>query len=81
MVFRKREQKYHLTKDEEFQILKIILDKYLWIGTIALLYGMFLLVNKETDVKLGIIITLIGATVLLIFTAIVGKDINYKKTQ
>lgn len=81
MVFRKREQKYHLTKDEEFQILKIILDKYLWIGTIALLYGMFLLVNKNTDVRLGVIVTLIGATVLLIFTAIVGKDMNYKKSQ
>ncbi|MEM4270560.1 MAG: hypothetical protein QXO70_00520, partial [Candidatus Pacearchaeota archaeon] len=78
MVFKKREQKYHLTKDEEFQILKLILDKYLWIGTIALIYGIFLLLNKNTDVKLGIIVTLIGATVLLIFTAILGKDLNYK---
>lgn len=80
MVFRKRKQKYHLTKAEEFQILKIVLDKYLWIGTIALMYGCFLLLNKQSDMELGIIITLIGATILLIFTAIVGKDLNYKKS-
>ena len=76
---KKKRQKYHLTKAEEFQVLKIVLDKYLWIGAIALMYGCFMIVNKEQDLVLGIIITLIGAAVLLLFTAIVSRDLNYKK--
>lgn len=79
MVFRKREKQFHLTKSEEFEIFKLALDKYLWIGTIFLLYGVFLLLDKSVDIRLGIIITLIGATILFLFTAVIGKDLNYKR--
>ena len=34
--------KKRLTHDQEFQIMKIVLDKFLWIGTIMVLYALYL---------------------------------------
>lgn len=78
-MIKKERQKYHLTKSEEFEVLKMVLDKYLWLGTIALMYGCYMIIDKSKDLTLGIIVTLIGAAILLLFTAIVSRDLNFKK--
>ena len=77
MLLRHRPEKLHLTKDEEFQLLKLIFDKFLWVGTIALLYGVYLLINS--DVNTGLFVLAVGAIILLMFTAIVVRQFNYKK--
>jgi hypothetical protein len=79
MINRKGD-KLHLSKEEEFEILKMVLDKFLWIGTITLMFGVYLLLSPSADVGLGLLITLIGATLLLMFTSIITKQFNYKKS-
>jgi len=34
--------KKRLTHDQEFQIMSLVLDKFLWIGTLMLLYSLYL---------------------------------------
>ena len=45
--------KKRLTHDQEFQIMKIVFDKFLWIGTFMVLYSLYL----------GVVQNLIGEAV------------------
>ncbi len=78
-MIKRKGSKMHLSKEEEFEILKMVLDKFLWIGTISLMFGVYLLLTPHNDVGLGLLVTLIGATMLLMFTSIITKQFNYKK--
>ena len=78
-MFRKQKNKIRLTRQEEFEILKLILDKFLWLGTIGLGVGLFLLLNTNYDNQLGLLITLIGALILMLFTAILAKEIHIQR--
>lgn len=79
-MLKRKENKTHLSKEEEFEIFKLVIDKFLWVGTIALVYGVYLLLKPDTDVGFGFLITLIGATILLIFTSVITREFNYKRT-
>ncbi len=78
-MIKPKANKLHLSKEEEFEILKMVLDKFLWIGTISLMFGVYLLLSPQNDVGLGLLVTLIGATLLLIFTSVITKQFDYKK--
>lgn len=77
-MFKIKEDKIRLTHDEEFQLLKLILDKLLWIGTIISLYGLYELFNQDTSIEFGLGIFAAGVFMFFIFTSIVAKNI-YKK--
>jgi hypothetical protein len=79
MVFKKPEKKIRLTPDEEFQLFKIIIDKYLWLGTIGLVVGIFIMFNQNMNPWFGLMITLIGALILLSFTAIMSRHFDFKR--
>ena len=79
MVFRKRKEKLRLTHDEEFQIFKLIIDKYLWLSTIGIVAGIFILFSKNLDWGLGVLILLVGITILLMFTSIMLRHFEFKK--
>lgn len=77
MVLRKPKQKLILSREEEFSILKLILDKFLWISTFALGFGLYMIVNPTyDDANLGILIMLVGAFLFLLFTGIIMKEIK-----
>lgn len=78
-MFRKQKNKLKLTRDEEFKILTIILDKVLLLGIATLAGGIFLLLLPSYDVWLGLTITLIGAMILLMFTAIIMKEVHIQR--
>ena len=78
-MFRKQKNKLRLTRDEEFQILKLILDKFLWLGTIGMGVGLFMLLQPSQDNMLGLLITLIGALILMMFTAIIAREIHVQR--
>jgi membrane protein YdbS with pleckstrin-like domain len=79
MVFKKRKNKISLTHDEEFQLFKLIVDKYLWLGTIGIMGGIFMLLNKSSDWGMGALILLISVLILLMFTSIIFRHFNFKK--
>ena len=70
---RKRD-KLLLTQDEEFQLLKLILDKFLWLGTAGIAIGLYMILSQERAIDIGWVILLTGALVLFMFTGIVTRE-------
>ena len=64
--------KKKLTRQEEFDILKLVLDKFLWAGVIILLYGFYQVL--EGPLQYGFWIMAAGAMVLVLFTGLLIKE-------
>ena len=78
-MFKKKKDKMSLTHDEEFQLFKIIIDKYLWLGTIGIIAGIYMLLDKNAEWGMGALILLVGVTILLMFTSIILRHFDLKK--
>ena len=65
-----RKYKRRLTEQEEFTILKLVLDKFLWLGTILLALGIY---NLTMGYKSAILFTF-GFTILLLFAWILKTE-------
>ncbi|RLE47493.1 hypothetical protein DRJ25_02235 [Candidatus Woesearchaeota archaeon] len=68
----KNGKKRILTHSEEFEIMKLVLDKFLWLGTLLLLIGIYLSVSKGFSRGFWFILT--GALVMLLFAFIIIKE-------
>lgn len=68
-----------ITKQEEFEILKLVLDKFLWLGVIIMAYGFYRIVALNESFWYGLSILAAGAVVLLLFMWILMKEYNYVK--
>lgn len=64
--------KKRLTQNEEFEIMKLVLDKFLWLGFGVMAYGLFLSITK--DIADGIYYLITGAVVLILFVVIIVKE-------
>ena len=71
--------KKHLTREEEFDILKLVLDKFLWIGVLIMGYGFYRLVATVTDVWLNLLILIAGVIIMLLFTWLLLREYNFMK--
>lgn len=69
--------KRHMTHDEEFDILKMVLDKFLWIGVGIMVFGFYKLVTLSNELWYGLSVMAAGAIVLLIFIAILVREYNF----
>ena len=65
--------KKSLTKAEEFEILKLVFDKFLWLGVGILAYGFYSLVTGKF-MQEGISFIIAGAIVLLIFIWLLVRE-------
>jgi succinate-acetate transporter protein len=64
--------KKRLTDEQEFQIMKLVLDKFLWIGTLIMVFGLWtMFIGRLLD---GVAFMSIGAIVLVLFLIIVVKE-------
>jgi hypothetical protein len=69
--------KKRLTGDQEFQIMKLVLDKFLWIGTLIMVLGLWVMfTGKLLD---GVAFMSIGAIVLVLFLIIIVKEYEIVK--
>ena len=64
--------KRRLSEQQEFEVMKMVLDKFLWVGFGIMAYGMYLMYT--TTIPLGLSWMIAGAVILLIFTRIVVKE-------
>lgn len=64
--------KKRLTPDQEFEIMKLVFDKFLWIGFGLMIYGLIRIV--DTQVLEGISWLIVGAVVLFLFTWLTVKE-------
>lgn len=66
-----------ITKQEEFEILKLVLDKFLWLGVFIMAYGFYRILSINESVWFGLTILVAGAILLLLFAWILMKEYSY----
>ncbi|MBN2567362.1 hypothetical protein JXB02_04745 [Candidatus Woesearchaeota archaeon] len=67
--------KKRLTQAEEFEIMKLVLDKFLWLGLAIMAFGMWVMVNgTTTEVLRGLSFMVAGAIVLILFMMLIVKE-------
>jgi hypothetical protein len=72
--------KRHLTKEEEFEILKLVLDKFLWVGVIIMGLGVYRLLTV-TNVSVGenLLVLFAGVVIMLLFSWLLIREYNFMK--
>ena len=74
-------KKKHLTKQEEFEIMKIVLDKFLLMGVIIMGIGLYLIVDAAANFAFGFAVLGVGAILLIIFAMILVKEYNFLENR
>ena len=64
--------KKRLSDQQEFEIMKMVLDKFLWLGFGIMAYGLYLMYNATIQIGLSWIVA--GAVILFIFSWIIVKE-------
>ena len=64
--------KKRLSEQHEFDIMKLVLDKFLWLGFGIMAYGLYLMYTAELQIGLSWMVA--GAVILLLFTWIIVKE-------
>ncbi|AJF61872.1 TPA: hypothetical protein HA239_02205 [Candidatus Woesearchaeota archaeon] len=73
-----KKMKKRLTQAEEFDILKLVLDKILWFGFAVMGYGFYLSV-VSLEMARGMSFVLGGAVVLVLFMFLLIKEYEVVK--
>lgn len=68
-----RRKKRRMTEEQEFQIMKLVLDKFLWLGFLVMGWGMFKSLSTD-DFLSGVWFMIAGALLLLIFVVFITKE-------
>jgi hypothetical protein len=75
-----KKMKKRLTQSEEFEIMKLVLDKFLWMGFGIMAYGFYILMTGQTEALMnGISFLFAGAVVLMIFMFLLLKEYEIAK--
>lgn len=69
--------KRRLTETQEFEIMKLVLDKFLWLGFGVMAYGLYKMFT--TTFTTGIAWLAVGAVVLILFMLIIVKEYEIVK--
>ncbi|MBI3034438.1 hypothetical protein HYY72_04730 [Candidatus Woesearchaeota archaeon] len=67
-------KKKKLSQQQEFEIMKIVLDKFLWLGFGIMAFGLFQLYTTTTASLGGFYVMIAGAVILLIFIWILVRE-------
>ena len=65
--------KRRMTEEQEFEIMKLVLDKFLWLGFIVMGWGMYTTIRDSTILP-GLWYMVAGAIVLFLFTILIVKE-------
>ena len=74
----RKSSKKRLTDDQEFQIMKLVLDKFLWLGFIVMAWGMYSAI-KDSAILPGLWYLIAGAVLLVIFVIVIVKEYEILK--
>ena len=67
--------KKRLTQSEEFEIMKLVLDKFLWLGFGIMAFGLYVMMTGATNTVLrGLSFMIAGAIVLVLFMMLIVKE-------
>jgi len=69
--------KRRLTQQQEFEIMKLVFDKFLWLGFLMIVFGIYKLIIGATNT--GIVWMATGFVVLGLFLIILVKEFEIIK--
>jgi len=69
--------KKRLTPSEEFEIMKLVLDKFLWLGVIIMAFGLYKIFIGTS--MTGISLIVVGSIILLLFLILIVKEYEIVK--
>ena len=69
--------KRHMTHDEEFQIMRMVLDKFLWLGVGIMALGFYKMITLSESLWYGLTVLIAGAIILLVFIYILVREYNF----
>ena len=69
--------KKRLTEQQEFEIMKLVLDKFLWLGFGVMAFGLYKMFT--TTVAIGLSWMIVGVIVLVLFMILVVKEYEFIK--
>ena len=64
--------KRRLSEQQEFEIMKLVLDKFLWLGFIIMGFGLYQMF--KVGIPVGLVWMVVGAVVLILFMILVVKE-------
>ena len=64
--------KRRLSEQQEFEVMKLVLDKFLWLGFGIMVFGLYHVFN--TSLQVGMMWIVAGAVLLLIFSWMIVKE-------
>lgn len=64
--------KKRLTSQQEFEIMKLVLDKFLWLGFILMAFGMYKMLTDT--ISMGLTWIVVGAIILILFMVLIVKE-------
>lgn len=65
--------KKRLTEDQEFEIMKLVLDKFLWLGMGIMAYGAYKMIST-TVIAEGIPYVILGIVILITFLILIIRE-------
>ena len=72
--------KKRLTQAEEFDIMKLVLDKFLWLGFGIMAFGLYIMMTEPANTVLrGLSFMIAGAIVLVLFMMLIVKEYEIVK--
>ncbi|MBD3354942.1 hypothetical protein GF361_03075 [Candidatus Woesearchaeota archaeon] len=64
--------KKRMTDQQEFEIMKLVLDKFLWLGFGIIAFGVYKMIAQS--IANGLYYVIIGAALLILFTILIIKE-------
>ncbi len=64
--------KKRLSQAQEFEVMKLVLDKYLWLGFLVMAFGLYKML--KINITEGLYYMIAGAIVLVLFLVIIVKE-------
>jgi len=72
-----KKKKKKLTQQQEFEIMKLVLDKFLWLGTVLIGVAMYFMVRGDVQPNLPLLLS--GVIVLVIFVILIVREYEISK--
>ncbi|MBI5393379.1 hypothetical protein HZA96_05910 [Candidatus Woesearchaeota archaeon] len=66
--------KKQLSEQQEFEIMKLVLDKFLWLGFGIMALGFYAVVLGEQSVSKGVTFLISGAVLLVLFLILIVRE-------
>ena len=77
MVFLKPKKKKKLTRQEEFEIMKLVLDKFLWLGIVRTGIGVYAMIVGSINMGAWFVGT--GIFIMILFMIVTIREFEWIK--